>query len=84
MKCILSACALLLLPTLAHSQQVPLQSFPLSSVALLGSPFREAQQTDQAYVMVLDPDRLLAPFQPASSPRPSATAIGKTRASTAT
>jgi DUF1680 family protein len=76
MKYILSACALLLLPTLGYSQQAPLQSFPLSSVALLDSPFREAQQTDQSYVMALDPDRLLAPFQLSAGLKPKAERYG--------
>lgn len=39
-----------------------LQSFPLSSVKLLESPFRKAQHTDLEYIMEMDPDRLLAPY----------------------
>jgi len=39
-----------------------LQSFPLASVDLLESPFRQAQRTDLAYMMEMDPDRLLAPY----------------------
>ncbi len=45
-----------------HSQEGPLESFPLSSVRLLESPFQQAQQTDLTYILALDPDRLLAPF----------------------
>ncbi len=40
----------------------PLRTFPLTSVRLLESPFSEAQLTDKAYILELDPDRLLAPF----------------------
>lgn len=40
----------------------PLQAFPLSAVQLLDSPFLAAQQTDKAYLLALDPDRLLAPY----------------------
>jgi DUF1680 family protein len=42
--------------------QNPLSAFPLSSVQLLNSPFKDAQQTDLHYMLQLDPDRLLAPF----------------------
>jgi len=38
------------------------QSFPLTEVRLLESPFLKAQQTDLNYMLKLDPDRLLAPF----------------------
>lgn len=34
--------------------------FPLAAVRLDDSPFKEAQQTDRAYLLRLDPDRLLA------------------------
>lgn len=37
--------------------------FPLSTVRLTGGPLLAAQQRDQAYVMGLDADRLLAPFR---------------------
>jgi len=40
----------------------PLEAFPLSAVQLLDSPFLAAQQTDKAYLLALDPDRLLAPY----------------------
>lgn len=39
-----------------------LQTFPLTSVELLDSPFLDAQQTDEAYILEMDMDRLLAPF----------------------
>tara|TARA_R110000868_G_scaffold304437_6_gene565023 strand:- start:6090 stop:8444 length:2355 start_codon:yes stop_codon:yes gene_type:complete len=39
-----------------------LQTFPLTSVELLDSPFSEAQETDKKYILELDADRLLAPY----------------------
>jgi len=44
------------------SQSAKLQTFPLSSVKLLESPFKKAQQDDINYILSLDEDRLLAPF----------------------
>lgn len=38
-------------------------SFPLSSVRLLDSGFKNAQDVDLSYVLSLDADRLLAPFR---------------------
>lgn len=40
----------------------PLRGFPLNSVRLLNSPFKQAQQKDYEYLMALDPDRLLYPY----------------------
>lgn len=45
-----------------YGQSTRLQSFPLSSVRLLESPFKAAQQTDMKYILALDPDRLLKPY----------------------
>ena len=44
---------------------VPLvaQEFPLSDVRLLDGPFRRAMETDKAYLLRLEPDRLLAGFR---------------------
>ncbi len=39
------------------------EDFPLSSVRLLDSPFRRAMETDRAYLLRLEPDRLLAGFR---------------------
>ena len=39
------------------------QLFPLSDVRLAAGPFLDAQQTDLHYLLELEPDRLLAPFQ---------------------
>ncbi|TRX01870.1 glycoside hydrolase family 127 protein [Flavobacterium gawalongense] len=45
-----------------YGQSAQLQSFPLSSVRLLESPFKAAQETDMKYILSLDADRLLAPY----------------------
>jgi uncharacterized protein len=45
-----------------HGQSAQLQSFPLSSVRLLESPFKAAQETDMKYILSLDADRLLVPY----------------------
>jgi DUF1680 family protein len=44
---------------------VPLRAweFPLSAVKLLDGPFRQAMETDRAYLLRLEPDRLLAGFR---------------------
>lgn len=54
------------------SQPSPLESFPLAAVRLLPGPFYQAQQTDKDYILALDPDRLLAPFQLAAGITPEA------------
>ena len=46
----------------AHSQAPVVKAFPLQDVRLLESPFKKAQETDRAYILSLDADRLLAPF----------------------
>nr|WP_315148868.1 glycoside hydrolase family 127 protein [uncultured Flavobacterium sp.] len=54
---------LILVSTAAvYGQSAKLESFPLSSVRLLESPFKAAQQTDLKYILSLDADRLLAPY----------------------
>jgi DUF1680 family protein len=48
----------------AITPDTPAQLFPLSAVRLLpGSPFAEAVAANRAYVLALEPDRLLAPFR---------------------
>ena len=42
--------------------QTKLQAFDLKNVRLLESPFLKAEKTDQAYMLSLNPDRLLAPY----------------------
>ena len=39
------------------------QAFPLRDVRILDGPFRDAQQRDLAYLLSLDPDRLLHTFR---------------------
>ncbi|MBW3128153.1 glycoside hydrolase family 127 protein [Hymenobacter profundi] len=70
---LLSAC---LLPLLGHGQSTVLQSFPLSAVQLMDSPFQQAQQTDKAYILALDPNRLLAPYQTEAGIQPKAERYG--------
>ncbi len=56
--------SVLTLSLLLHTSQAQqVETFPLSSVRLLPGPFRQAQQTDLAYILKLDPDRLLAPYR---------------------
>ncbi len=45
------------------SQAQQVETFPLASVRLLPGPFQQAQQTDLAYILKLNPDRLLAPYR---------------------
>lgn len=40
-----------------------IQTFPLTDVRLLDSPFKQAEQTNLQYLLAMEPDRLLAPFQ---------------------
>lgn len=39
------------------------ESFPLQAVRLLDSPFKNAMEKDRDYLLELDPDRLLVPYQ---------------------
>ena len=59
--------AILVVASSVAEQPVPLplraQEFPLSAVKLLDGPFRHAMETDQAYLLRLEPDRLLAGFR---------------------
>lgn len=68
--------AIWLAPALGSGQSVKLQSFPVSAVRLLDSPFQEAQQTDQAYMLSLNPDRLLAPYLASAGLPPKAERYG--------
>ena len=58
------------------SQNLHLESFPLTDVRLLKSPFLVAQQTDMKYMLELNPDRLLAPFLIESGIPPKAELYG--------
>ncbi len=49
---------------LVVTAETPASLYPLSQVRLLpGSPFAAAVEADRAYILALDPDRLLAPFR---------------------
>ena len=52
-------------PTDVVAPVVPLQAepFPLQEVQVLGGPFRYAMLRDKAYLLSLDPDRLLYTFR---------------------
>jgi DUF1680 family protein len=58
-RSILLAGALLSSVTLAAPVTPALSNFPLSDVQLLDSPFRQAMQRNAAYLLSIDPDRLL-------------------------
>lgn len=64
---------LLLMAAFVGASEAP-SPFPLAQVRLLESPFKAAQDRDLAYLMSLQPERLLAPFlreaglEPESSP----------------
>ena len=50
--------------------------FPLEDVRLLPGPFRDAQETDRAYLLRLDPDRLLSGMRLAAGLEPKAPTYG--------
>ncbi|MFW0717309.1 beta-L-arabinofuranosidase domain-containing protein [Pedobacter sp. N23S346] len=56
--------------------QTKLQAFKLMDVRLLESPFLKAEKTDQAYMLSLDPDRLLAPYLKEAGLAPKAESYG--------
>lgn len=58
------------------AQQPPLTAFPLSSVRLLEGPFKKAQDTDVAYMLSLNADRLLAPYLREAGLTPKAESYG--------
>ncbi|MFT2010549.1 glycoside hydrolase family 127 protein [Pontibacter sp. 13R65] len=66
----------MIIPVVGLSQQAKLQSFPLAAVQLLDSPFKQAQQTDQSYILALEPDRLLAPYLREAGIPPKAESYG--------
>lgn len=49
--------------TAAAVEGTPVTPFRLTDVRLLPGPFQHAQDLDLAYILALDPDRLLAPFR---------------------
>ncbi|RAJ80303.1 hypothetical protein CLV59_105412 [Chitinophaga dinghuensis] len=54
---------LYILPLQGMAQSLPLQTFGAGEVRLLPGLFQQAQHTDEEYILALDADRLLAPFQ---------------------
>ena len=48
--------------TTTAQTQPKVEYFRLQDVQLLDSPFKQAQETDKAYILALEPDRLLAPY----------------------
>ena len=52
------------------------ETFPLSDVRLLDGPFRRAMETDRAYLLRLDPDRLLSHMREAAGLQPKALHYG--------
>ncbi len=54
---------LCILPLQGMAQSPPLQAFGPGEVRLLPGLFQQAQHTDENYILALDADRLLAPFQ---------------------
>ncbi len=66
----------LLISVSGYSQTNTLQSFPLSSVRLLDSPFKKAQQTDMDYILKMDMDKLLAPYRTEAGLKPKKESYG--------
>lgn len=56
--------------------QQPIRAFHLSEVRLLDGPFREAMLLNRAYIMAMDPDRLLHPFLREAGLTPRAPSYG--------
>jgi DUF1680 family protein len=52
------------------------QTFPAGAVTLLDGPFKVAQEIDHAYLLRLDPDRLLAWFRKEAGLKPKAEVYG--------
>ncbi len=50
--------------------------FPLEDVRLLPGPFKDAQETDRAYMLRVDPDRLLSGMRLAAGLKPKAPTYG--------
>jgi len=64
-------------PTRKTASNVPsLQPFPLTDVRLLDGPFLAAQQLDEAYLLKLEPDRMLHNFRVNAGLQPKAPIYG--------
>lgn len=53
-------------PFVSQPSFASLTPIPLNDVRLTAGPFLHAQQTDLAYIMSMDPERLLAPYRKAA------------------
>lgn len=62
--------------SLRATAQTKLQAFKLKDVRLLSSPFLKAEETDQTYMLSLNPDRLLAPYLKEAGLTPKAESYG--------
>jgi len=67
--------------TIANGQVKPqIASFRLQDVRLLDSPFKQAEEINQQYLLEMDADRLLAPFlREAGLPAKELYQLGKQR-----
>jgi DUF1680 family protein len=64
-------------PSRSRSTTMPtLQAFPLTDVRLLDGPFLEAQKRDEAYLLKLEPDRMLHNFRVNAGLEPKAPVYG--------
>lgn len=59
----IATCAFSLNGMAQDEKQSPITPYELSEVRLLESPFKHAEQLDIEYLLTLDADRLLAPYQ---------------------
>lgn len=66
----------LILSATGFAQGNQMQSFPITSVRLLDSPFKKAQQTDMEYILKLDMDKLLAPYRTEAGLKPKKESYG--------
>jgi DUF1680 family protein len=78
-------CTFPFLPSTLHAQgriavlPVPTMKvslFPLSSVQILDGPFKDAMETDRAYLLRLDPDRLMSHMVETAGLKPKAQGYG--------
>ncbi|OCX53009.1 glycosyl hydrolase [Mucilaginibacter sp. PPCGB 2223] len=60
----------------ANAQNIVTQPYRLDEVRLLPSPFLSAEQTDLAYMLKLNPDKLLSPFFREAKLQPKAPGYG--------
>ncbi|MFP9098956.1 beta-L-arabinofuranosidase domain-containing protein [Flavobacterium sp. RHBU_24] len=66
----------LTLSATVYAQEGKMQLFKLSDVRLTDSPFKNAEEVDLAYMLKLEPDRLLAPYLREAGLPPKAESYG--------